>query len=74
MLTLTIHYRKNAKPVIISLDITGNTTIEEIAEKAASKLAKGLKRYRPNISERSLKKFEFSQFMMLKMKLSEMKL
>ncbi|MFZ3059441.1 MAG: hypothetical protein WA102_06830 [Candidatus Methanoperedens sp.] len=72
MLSLKIRYRKNAKPTVINLDVSGNTTIEEIAEQAANKLAKGFKRYATGISERSLEKYRFAQYMMLKLKLSEM--
>ena len=71
MITLKIRYRKNSKPITLELDIYGNTTIEEISKQASEKLAKGFKRYSPKISERSLQKYRFAQYMMLKIKLSE---
>lgn len=71
MITLKIRYRKNARPVILNLGISGKTSIEQIAEQASDKLARGFKRYAPKMSERSLKKYRFSQYMMLKIKLSE---
>lgn len=71
MIELIIRYRKNAKPTVLNLDISGNTTIEEIAEQASSKLARGFKRFYPKINERSLQKYRFAQYMMLKIKLSE---
>lgn len=71
MIELIIRYRKNARPVKMNLDITGKATIEEIAEQASYKLARGFKRYAPKISERSLQKYRFAQYMMLKNKLAE---
>ncbi len=71
MITLKIRYRKNANPITLELAISGNTTIEEIAKQASEKLARGFKRYAPKISERSLQKYRFAQYMMLKIKLSE---
>jgi len=72
MLKLKIRYRKRAKPVILSLDFSGEVSVEEIAKEASEKLARGFKRYASGISERSLEKFRFAQYIMLKMKLSEM--
>ncbi len=71
MITLKIRYRKNTRPITLELPISGKTTIEEIAEMGAKKLARGFKRYAPKISERSLEKYRFAQYMMLKIKLSE---
>lgn len=72
MITLKIFYRKNTRPVILNLDISGKVSIEEISEAGAKKLARGFKRFAPKISERSLEKYRFAQYMMLKIKLSEM--
>jgi hypothetical protein len=71
MITLKIRYRKHIRPTVIKLDVSGKTTVEEIAKQTSIELTKRFKRYAPKISERSLQKYRFAQYMMLKIKLSE---
>jgi hypothetical protein len=71
MIELIIRYRKGVKPTVINLNLSGKVTIEQIAEQASDELARRFIRYATKIEERSLQKYRFAQYMMLKIKLSE---